>query len=368
MKNRFLKLFVLSSLIFAACNSDYKGLGDGIYADMETDRGTIILELYPKEAPLTVANFITLAEGTNPMVPDSIKGKKYYDGLGFHRVVPDFIIQSGDPTGSGRGPLPGYRFYNELTPKLRHDSAGILSMANGGFNTNGSQFFITHKPTPWLDGYNNSDKLKDCTQRGVYCHTIFGKVVTGQDVVDSIAQYDMIKSVKIIRIGDEAKSFDAVKEFEAGMARAPEKEKERLAELEKSDKERYEKFLEDKKVFEAKMDVDKAKKMESGLKVITYKKGKGKKFNRSVPVSINYTIYLASGKLIQSSEGKKPLTFTLDQTPLIPGVTEAITTMREGGKKRLFIPYYIGYGEKGGGPFPPKADLIFDLELLKVGK
>lgn len=365
---RKLICLLLISAVLLGCGNDYSVLEEGLYADMDTDRGNIILKLYPEQAPLTVASFITLAEGTNPQVSDSLKGKKYYNELGFHRVVKDFIIQGGDPQGDGRGG-PGYKFYNELSPDLRHDSAGILSMANsGGVSTNGSQFFITHKPTPWLDGYLPNGSLKDCAQPGAKCHTIFGRVVMGQDVVDSISQYDMIKSVKIVRIGEKAKAFDAVKEFVDGMAKAPEKEKERLEKLAKNEEKRYQKFLEDKKVFEAKMDVDKATKKASGLKVLTFKKGKGKKFNRSVPVSIHYTIYLASGKLIQSSEGKAPLTFTMDQTPLIPGVTEAIETMREGGEKRLFIPYYIGYGAKGGGPFPPKADLIFELELLKVGK
>jgi len=362
-------VFVLfASTILLSCGSDYSELKDGLYADMQTDRGTIILELYPDQAPLTVANFITLAEGTNPQVVDSLKGKKYYNELGFHRVIPDFMIQGGDPQGDGRGG-PGYKFYNELSPDLRHDSAGILSMANGGgTSTNGSQFFITHKPTPWLDGYLNNGEMKDCAKPGAKCHTVFGKVVTGQDVVDSISQYDMIKSVKIVRIGEKANSFDAVKEFVDGMAKSSTIEQERLANIAKNEEIRIQNFKAAQKIFEEKMDVDKAKKMDSGLKVLTFKKGKGKKFSSSVQASIDYTIYMADGTLVASSEGKAPLKFIMDQQPLIPGVTEAIKTMREGGKKRLFIPYYLGYGENGGGPFPKKADLVFELELLKVGQ
>jgi cyclophilin family peptidyl-prolyl cis-trans isomerase len=339
-----------------------------MYADMDTDKGHILLELYYEQTPLTVANFVTLAEGNNPQVSDSLKGKKYFDQLGFHRVVPDFVIQGGDPQGDGRGG-PGYRFYNELSPDLRHDSAGILSMANsGGVKTNGSQFFITHKPTPWLDGYNNDGTMKDCSLPGAKCHSVFGKVVSGQDVVDSIAQYDMIKSVKIVRIGEKANGFDAVKEFVDGMVLAEQKEQQRIADVAKNEEIRIQNFKAAQKIFEEKMEVDKAKKMDSGLKVLTIKRGKGKKFNSSVQATIDYTIYLADGTLVQSSEGKTPLKFIMDQQALIAGVTEAIKTMREGGKKRLFIPYYLGYGENGGGPFPKKADLVFELELLKVGQ
>ncbi len=359
---------VFAFILFAGCKSDYSDLSDGIYADMDTDKGKIIFEMYPDQVPLTVANFITLAEGTNPNVVDSLSNKPFYDELGFHRVVKDFIVQGGDPKGDGTGG-PGYRFYSEFDTLLSHDSAGIVSMANGGgLSTNGSQFFITHKPTPWLDGFFSNGQMKNCSQPGVSCHTVFGKVIKGQEVVDSIGQYDLIKSVKIVRIGEKAKSFDAVKVFTEEFDKGAEKEKQRLAQLAEAEKARYEKFLKDKEVFYKKMGVDKAVKKESGLQVIVMKKGKGKKFSASQLATIHYTIYLADGTLVQSSEGKDPLKFILDQTPLITGVKEAITTMKEGGKKRLFIPYYIGYGENGGGPFPKKADLIFDLELIKVGE
>ena len=197
-------LFVVG--ILSACKNDYSNLNDGLYADIQTDKGNIIVELFPDEAPLTVANFVTLAEGTNPQVVDSLAGKPYYDELGFHRVIPDFMVQGGDPEGTGKGG-PGYRFKSEFNTKLSHNRAGILSMANyGGMNTNGSQFFITHKPTPWLDGFNFNGSMKDCYQEGVSCHTVFGRVMIGQQVVDSIAQYDMIKTIKIIRKGTKAES------------------------------------------------------------------------------------------------------------------------------------------------------------------
>ena len=172
-----------------------KPLPDGLYAEMETSKGKILLQLEFEKTPLTVANFVGLAEGTKnysktPGEPPKSQGKPFYDGLTFHRVIPNFMIQGGDPNGNGSGG-PGYQFRNETTASLKHDRPGILSMANAGPDTNGSQFFITHVPTPWLDGH----------------HTVFGHVVEGQDVVNQIARGDTIKSVKILRIGDKAKAF-----------------------------------------------------------------------------------------------------------------------------------------------------------------
>ncbi len=367
MKKRSLQILVLFTLIFNSCKDEYKNFEDGIYANIETNKGKIIVQLYAEEVPLTVANFITLAEGTNSKVSDSLKGKKFYDGLTFHRVIKDFMIQGGDPLANGQGG-PGYKFYDEFNPKLRHDSKGILSMANSGFNTNGSQFFITYKATPWLDAYTNENQLKDCSNPRVGCHSVFGKVVSDLNVLDTIANADIIKKITIVKKGDVAKTFDAVKVFEEEIAKSAEKELERLAQMEIIEKERLVKFAEDKKVFYEKMNVKKAKKQESGLQILTLKRGTGKRFNPSIEATMNYSMYLADGKLIQSTKNATPFKFTLDKRPLIPGVKEAIMKMRAGGKARLFIPYYLGYGEAGGGPFPKKADLIFELELLKVGK
>ena len=364
---RNLVYFFLSLAFFTGCEkTDYENLEDGIYADIETDKGNIIVELYAEKVPLTVANFISLAEGINPNVSDSFKGKKFYDSLTFHRVLKDFMIQGGDPLANGQGG-PGYKFRDEFSPDLKHDSKGILSMANSGFNTNGSQFFITYKETPWLDAYTKENQLKDCGNPRVGCHSVFGKVVSNLDLLDSINQKDIIRKLTIIRKGANAKEFDAVKVFEEELAKDEEKEKERLIEMEKLENERLDRFLKNQEVFHEKMGIKKAKKQASGLQILTFKKGRGKKFNSAISSTIHYSMYLADGKMIQSTEGSDPFVFILDEKPLIQGVKEAITNMRVGGKVRLFIPYYLGYGEAGGDPFPKKADLIFDLELIKVG-
>jgi peptidyl-prolyl cis-trans isomerase A (cyclophilin A) len=191
-------LLLLPFLTVASADGAGK-LSDGLYAQMDTSKGTIVLRLFPDKAPVTVANFVGLAEGkiewTDPRTGQASHAR-LYDGLVFHRVIADFMIQGGDPLGRGTGG-PGYRFGDEFHPTLRHDKPGILSMANAGPGTNGSQFFITHVPTPWLDGK----------------HSIFGEVVDGQKVVNAIQQGDALKTVKIVRVGKAAESFDAAKVF-----------------------------------------------------------------------------------------------------------------------------------------------------------
>ena len=351
-------LLIALVVIVSACNSSkYGNLDDGLYADIETDKGNIVMELYFEELPLTVSNFVSLAEGNNPKVEGAFKGKKYYDGVTFHRVVPNFMIQGGDPTATGRS-NPGYLFEDEF-PKndkdlliYKHDGPGVLSMANGGPGKNGSQFFITLNEAPWLDGF----------------HTIFGKVVFGQDVVNAISKADVMKHVTFIRIGEKAENFDASKVFEVEFEKSIQAKTKRLKAEKEAVKLRKEQFDIDAKAFKSKMGIAKAKKTSSGLQILTLKRGRGKKFNRTEPATMHYTISLAAGKMIQSTVDSDPFLFNLSDQPMIPGVTEALLKMRQGGKVRLFIPYYLAYGEKGYGPFPPKADVIFEFELLKVGK
>src|SRR6056300_824646 len=190
-------LILISILTLNSCNMNNSDLSDGLYADIETSKGNIILQLYFEQVPTTVSNFIALAQGNHPVVDEELSGKPYYDGLKFHRVLENFMIQGGDPTGTGSGG-PGYQFDDEFSEELKHTGPGILSMANAGPGTNGSQFFITHVETPWLDGK----------------HSVFGKVHSGQDVVDNVAQDDLIKSIKIIRVGKDAEDFNAPKVFE----------------------------------------------------------------------------------------------------------------------------------------------------------
>src|SRR5690606_20707117 len=217
-------LFLAITLAVTGCkDKNYKELGDGIFAEIQTTKGDIIVKLHYDKTPVTVANFVSLAEGTNTFVTDSLKKKKYYDGIVFHRVIKDFMIQAGDPTGTGRFG-PGYKFEDELSDSLRHNKKGILSMANAGINTNGSQFFITHKETPALDGYDQNGNLKNCQNPRVGCHTVFGEVVKGLEVVDSIANVEtskdpqtkdrpikdvVITHVEIIKNGSNARKFDA---------------------------------------------------------------------------------------------------------------------------------------------------------------
>lgn len=308
---------------------------DGLYAKFNTKKGSILVSLTFEKTPGTVGNFIALAEGNleNSAKP---QGNPYYNGLKFHRVIPDFMIQGGCPLGTGTG-NPGYKFDDEFHPDLKHDSPGVLSMANAGPGTNGSQFFITHIETPWLD--NN--------------HTVFGKVVEGQNVVDAIAQGDIIESLEIVRVGAEAKKFNAVEAFRTFEgSRAKRIEAERAAKAGELDKLAA--------GFKA---------TESGLRYQIIQKGSGKMASKGQQVSVHYKGQLADGTVFDSSyKRNEPLQFQVGVGQVIAGWDEGILLLNEGDKARLVIPSDLGYGSRGaGGVIPPDAVLVFDVELVKVG-
>lgn len=307
---------------------------DGLYAEFNTTKGKIVVKLEFTKVPVTVANFVSLAEGNHPKATVN-KGKPFYDGLTFHRVIANFMIQGGDPQGNGQGG-PGYSFADEFDPTLKHTGPGVLSMANAGPGTNGSQFFITHVATPWLDGK----------------HSVFGNVVEGQAVVNAIAQGDKVETLKIIRNGKEAKDFDAPKTFSSAEKIAAEKAEAA------------------KKAAEAAVaDLTKeAKKTASGLYYIVQQAGSGAQAVAGKKVAVHYTGTLADGKKFDSSYDRgQPIEFTLGQGQVIPGWDEGIALMKVGEKIRLIIPPYLGYGERGaGGVIPPNAWLVFDTELVSV--
>lgn len=307
---------------------------NGIYAKITTAKGSILIKLTHDKTPGTVGNFVALAEGNleNSARP---QGKPYYDGLKFHRVIPDFMIQGGDPNGTGSGG-PGYNFDDEFHPELRHDTPGVLSMANAGPGSNGSQFFITHIATPWLD-----DK-----------HTVFGNVVEGQNVVDTIMQGDIIESVEIIREGEEAKNWNAVEAFRTFEGSRAKREAEARAASE-AEVEKLSAGFE---------------KTASGLRYRFIQKGDGKKAEKGRTVAVHYSGSLENGKVFDNSYSrKKPIEFPLGMGNVIEGWDEGIALLRVGDKARFVIPSHLGYGERGaGGVIPPNATLIFDVELMDV--
>ncbi len=330
MKSILLGLVLLAGTQF---NNNSK-LEKGMYAKINTTKGEILIQLEHEKTPLTVASFVGLAEGT---IKNNKKeaGVPFYDGLKFHRVITDFMIQGGCPDGTGMGD-PGYKFADEFHADLKHDKGGILSMANSGPATNGSQFFITHKETPWLDGK----------------HSVFGHVVEGMDVVNAIAQDDVINTVTIIRKGKEAKKFDAAKVFETAQAEIAAKNAE-----------------EEKKAAEAiKKLTEGAKTTESGLAYFMIKEGKGVQATNGKTVSVHYTGKLTDGTKFDSSHDRNaPIEFPLGEGKVIPGWEEGIALLKVGGKATFIIPPHLAYGARGaGGVIPPNATLIFEVELMEV--
>jgi len=353
-------LAVCAATLFTACKKENESnLPDGLYAEITTNKGTIVTQLEYEKTPLTVANFVTLTEGTNPFVEPQFKDKPFYDGLTFHRVIPNFMIQGGDPSGTGEGG-PGYRFADEFDATLKHDKPGILSMANAGPITNGSQFFITHVATPHLDGM----------------HSVFGHVIEGQEIVNTIVQGDKIESIKIIRSGDKAKNFDAVKVFKNMQDENKKKEQDALKAIEGT-------MNETKAIFtDAK---SKATTTNSGLSYYVVEKGTGGKPKEGEQINLAYAGYFEDGRLFdtsmeqvatkynmldprrQAANQYTPIPFNYGQkTGLIPGFIEGIEQLNIGDKAYIFIPAHLGYGERGAGNvIPPNTNLIFELHITK---
>jgi len=308
---------------------------DGIYAKFNTSRGEILVKLTHDKTPGTVGNFVALAEG-NLENKAKAQGKPYYDGLKFHRVIPDFMIQGGCPQGTGTGDA-GYKFDDEFHVDLKHDGPGVLSMANSGPGTNGSQFFITHIATPWLDNK----------------HTVFGHVVEGQAIVDAIKQGDKIDSLEIVRVGAEAEKWNAVEAFRT---------------FEGS---RAKKITEEKAKHIAELDKVAAgfEETPSGLRYKIIQKGTGKKAESGMKVTVHYEGSLLNGTVFDSSYKRKdPIEFQVGVGQVIAGWDEGICLLQVGDKARFVIPSDLGYGSAGaGGVIPPDAILIFDVELMKLG-
>jgi len=312
---------------------------NGIYAQISTQKGIVKIKLEHEKTPMTVANFVGLAEGKLENTAKE-SGLPYYDGLTFHRVIADFMIQGGDPTGTGAGG-PGYQFEDEIHPELKHDKAGTLSMANAGPGTNGSQFFITHGPTNWLDGK----------------HTVFGYVTEGQDVVDSVVEGDSIEKLDIVRVGQDAESWDASQIFTTSRSKAEEAAKAALEAAKAAEADALKEYTEG------------AQKNDSGLMYLIEEEGQGTKPNKGDSVQVHYELKLTSGVVVDSSfQRGQPISINIGVGQVIPGWDEGIMLLKEGSKATLVVPSDLGYGPSGaGGVIPPNATLIFKVQLVKVG-
>lgn len=314
-------------------------LPPGLYAKIDTDKGVIICRLFFEDTPMTVANFVGLAEGK--LDTSTKKGQPFYDGIIFHRVIKDFMIQGGDPTGTGTGG-PGYRFADEIRPNLKHDSPGILSMANAGPGTNGSQFFITHVPTPHLDGK----------------HTVFGKVVQGQDVVNAIAKGDAIRSVSIIRVGPAAEKFQVDQAMFENLQQGKTASAKTGEAAKGGDEADYAKII--------RRHEKEAKTSMSGLKYVILAKGEGAKPRPGQTIEAEYTGRFMDGRVFDTSVGRGPFSFKVGKGQVIPGWDEALGEMKVGEKRALIVPSKLAYGERGaGGAIPPNTTLYFEVERLK---
>ncbi len=379
---------VVAFLLMSAtsCQKDkYPDLGDGLYAELVTNKGTIVVKLTPDKTPVTVANFVALAEGNHPMVAEEFKNKPYYNGLIFHRVMNNFMIQSGDPKATGFGG-PGYKFGDEFDEDLKHDKPGILSMANSGPNTNGSQFFITETPRPNLDNK----------------HSVFGEVVLGLEIQDSISNVKtgekdrpvapvVIEALNIIRQGFDARKFDAVKTWETELPLLDEKRKKkeeeaRLLVEEERKKAEAVKLAAANNILPSLTDYkSKASTLQSGLMMHFITKGTGAKPKLGQEVTVNYEGYFIDGILFDSNRKDVEESFGMfnprkeqggyygpmktkigPDVAMISGFKEAIASIRVGDKVFVYVPSHLAYGERGRQQIKPNTDLVYIIEMMEI--
>lgn len=366
-----IKLVLLTLIInLTSCKAQYPDLEDGMYAEFITTKGVMVAKLTYEKTPATVANFVSLAEGENPMADKAFKKKKFYNGLIFHRVIDGFMIQGGDPTGTGSGNA-GYKFMDEFSPDLKHNKPGILSMANSGPNTNGSQFFITEVPKSHLDNK----------------HSVFGELVIGLDIQDTISNVEVdrnnkpledviIEELNIIRKGKAAKKFNAPKVFIDSLAATERRAQEKIEKAAAILKATQDKFKALK---------EKATTLPSGLKYIITEKGTGEKLPESAELSVHYAVYFEDGKILETSkleiaealeivnenrkaqDGYQPITAEIGpDARMIAGFKEGLQQLSVGDKATLFIPYHLAYGESGTRGIPGKSNIIFEVEILEL--
>ncbi len=364
-------------------NGEKVKLQDGLFALIKSTKGDLLVELEMEKAPMTVANFVALAEGNHP--ESSSKSGPFFDGLKFHRVIPQFMCQGGDPEGTGQGG-PGYSFPDEFHPDLKHSVPGILSMANSGPNTNGSQFFITEVPTGWLDNK----------------HSVFGKTINGLEKIiqisgvekssSNVPNEDITMTIEIIRVGKKAKVFNAPGVF-ASMKKDIELIKEsNEKESAKKGFERSTQFpwlmdggMVDSDLYEPEYKLWNAKALElaDGLKVFDVMVGKGEPIKEGDQVLVHYAGYLSSGKPFDSSikevamkmnnynpqrEPYGPFPVTAGPAGrVIEGWKRGLIGLKKGGHVKLLIPSALGYGENGAGDvIPPNSSLVFDVWIEDI--
>ena len=333
-------LFCLSSILISPAWSafDSSSLGDGLYADIRTSKGSIWVQLYYEKVPVTIINFAGLATGRKKS--NKKDGVPFYDGLVFHRVIADFMIQGGDPRGTGTGG-PGYKFMDEFHPALRHDGPGVLSMANSGPNTNGSQFFITHKATPWLD-----DK-----------HTVFGKVVSGQDVVNAIQKGDRIEHISIVAKGKKAKAFQY---DQAAFDQAIQTKRQSAVARQKKDMADFTTGVKKK--------YPRARQLDSGVFYRVLESGVGEPMVKGQKASVHFTGRLEGGKaLFNTRDQGGTVEFIAGSRQIIPGLDMGVVGMKKGEKRQLIVAYPLAFGAGGyPGMVPPRSTIVFEVELLGI--